>query len=105
MAQVSGIEVRFSGNTQPLEAAVGKAEGALNSFGKTASNVIPANFGSKVQQASYQIQDFAVQVASGSRPLKARRRLSAWANARASPSKTGAVVSGYGSAIRFAAMG
>lgn len=71
MAQVSGIEVRFSGNTQPLEQAVGKAEGALNSFGKTASNVIPANFRSKVQQASYQIQDFAVQVASGTSATRA----------------------------------
>lgn len=71
MAQVSGIEVRFSGNTQPLEQAVNRAEGALTSFGKTAGNVIPVNFGSKVQQASYQIQDFAVQVASGTSATRA----------------------------------
>jgi hypothetical protein len=36
MAQVSGIEVRFSGNTADLEKAVGKAEGAISRFSKTA---------------------------------------------------------------------
>lgn len=71
MAQVSGIEVRFSGNTQPLEQAVNRAEGALQSFSKTADNVVPVNFGAKVQQASYQIQDFAVQVASGTSATRA----------------------------------
>jgi len=71
MAQVSGIDVRFSGNTKPLEEAVSKAEAELTSFGKTASNVIPANFGSKVQMASYQIQDFATQVASGTSATRA----------------------------------
>lgn len=71
MAQVSGIEVRFSGNTQPLEQAVNRAEGALNSFSKTADNVVPGNFGSKIQNASYQIQDFATQVASGTSATRA----------------------------------
>ena len=71
MAQVSGIEVRFSGNTQPLEQAVSRAEGALTSFSKTADNVVPGNFGSKIQNASYQIQDFATQVASGTSATRA----------------------------------
>lgn len=71
MAQVSGIEVRFSGNTQGLEQAVNRAEGAINSLNQTASNVIPGNFGQKVQMASYQIQDFAVQVASGTSATRA----------------------------------
>ncbi len=37
MAQVSGIEVRFSGNTAPLERSVGRAQGAISSFAKTAA--------------------------------------------------------------------
>lgn len=71
MAQTSGVQVRFTGDTSGLEQAVNRAEGSLNSFSKTASNVVPGNFGSKVQQASYQIQDFAVQVASGTSATRA----------------------------------
>jgi hypothetical protein len=37
MAQVSGIEVRFSGNTAPLEKSVGKANAAIAGFAKTAA--------------------------------------------------------------------
>jgi hypothetical protein len=37
MAQVSGIEVRFSGDTAPLERSVGRAQGAISSFAKTAA--------------------------------------------------------------------
>ncbi len=37
MAQVSGIEVRFSGDTTPLERSVGRAQGAISSFAKTAA--------------------------------------------------------------------
>jgi hypothetical protein len=37
MAQVSGIEVRFSGNTADLEKSVGRAQGAISGFAKTAA--------------------------------------------------------------------
>ena len=71
MPQVSGVQVQFSGNAQPLESAVDRANASLDRFQKTASNVVPGNFGSKVQNASYQIQDFAVQVAAGTSASRA----------------------------------
>ena len=124
MAQVSGIQIRISGDSSNFQQSVSSAEksinsfntvsqgvfsritGALNGLGKgfantfsrinvsllqftgqlqqadahvqafrnqteRASNVIAGNFGSKVQQASYQIQDFAVQVASGTSATRA----------------------------------
>jgi hypothetical protein len=37
MAQVSGIEVRFSGNTTELEKSVGRAQGVISGFAKTAA--------------------------------------------------------------------
>jgi hypothetical protein len=37
MAQVSGIEVRFSGDTSNLEKSVGRAQGAISGFAKTAA--------------------------------------------------------------------
>ncbi len=37
MAQVSGIEVRFSGDTAPLERSVGKAQSVISGFAKTAA--------------------------------------------------------------------
>jgi hypothetical protein len=37
MTQVSGIEVRFSGNTADLEKSVGRAQGAISTFAKTAA--------------------------------------------------------------------
>ncbi len=37
MAQVSGIEVRFSGDTAPLEKSVGRAQSVISGFAKTAA--------------------------------------------------------------------
>jgi len=37
MAQVSGIEVRFSGDTSNLEKSVGRAQGVISGFAKTAA--------------------------------------------------------------------
>jgi hypothetical protein len=37
MTQVSGIEVRFTGNTSDLEKSVGRAQGAISTFAKTAA--------------------------------------------------------------------
>ena len=71
MAQVSGIEVRFSGNTAPLEQAVSRAQGALGNFQRAANDAVPSAFGSKIQNIGFQVQDFAVQVASGTAASRA----------------------------------
>lgn len=42
MTQVSGVEVRFSGNTADLEKSVDKAQGVLSNFAKTAAASLAA---------------------------------------------------------------
>ncbi len=71
MAQVSGIQVRFTGDTTGLEQAVTRAENKLDTFQKAANDAVPGAFASKLQNASYQIQDFASQVGSGTSAMRA----------------------------------
>lgn len=71
MAQISGIEVRINGDASGLKSAVNQAESALGSFTKTANAAANTNFAPKIQNAAYQIQDFAVQVASGTSATRA----------------------------------
>lgn len=71
MAQVSGIQVRFTGDTTGLEQAVNRAENSLGVFSRAANDAVPGAFASKLQNASYQIQDFASQVGSGTSAVRA----------------------------------
>lgn len=71
MTQTSGIEVRFSANTAPLEQGVAKAQGALRNFQAAANDAVPSAMGSRIQNVGFQMQDFAVQVASGTSATRA----------------------------------
>jgi hypothetical protein len=65
MAQVSGIEVKFSANTTQLDNAVKQAENSVLRFGKAANSVNTAQLTSRMQSVSWQVQDFATQVGAG----------------------------------------